>query len=71
MRLTTFCKLDSENVFKFIIYIVCPATNSPCPLLNHYSLRRCLLLFSFETVFWRSELICWSFCSREYGCNDM
>lgn len=29
VRFTTFCKLNSENVFKFRINIICPAPDSP------------------------------------------
>lgn len=29
------------------------------------------LAISFETAYWCNDLICWSFCSREYGCNNM
>ena len=34
-------------------------------MANSLSLDLRKLLLSFETVFWRSELICANFCSRE------
>ena len=71
MRFSTFGKLFTECLFKIFINTINPTACSLSPLFYNCCLRLCSLTISFEAAFWRSELICWSFCSREYGCNNM
>ena len=45
--------------------VIYPASCLFRPAFYAFFLDLSKLLFSFETVFWRSELICANFCSRE------
>ena len=66
------CAISSPNSFGIVMSVL--SIQQPvffCPLLYAFSLRLSALLLSFEAAFWRREFICFNFCSREYGCNDM
>ncbi len=71
MRFTPFGELLTKGLFKSLVYTINPTACCLSLLFYNCCLRLCSLTLSFKTAFWCSNLICWSFCSREYGCNNM
>ncbi len=71
MGFTSFCKLFTKGLVKSLVYTINPTAYGFCPLLYNCDLRLCSLTLSLKTALWCNNLICWSFCSREKGCNNM